>query len=311
MNSSDSIEVSAPTVDQAISQALQQLGALEDDVAIEVLSTPRAGVFGLGARQARVRVTRQSPPGASSTVQSPPPAPPQGAGLAGAPPKRPAVAEQPQSASSPASFAPAGGAPRPQAARQEGEAAAPREDSGAAEQGRTAVDLLRQILELMGAQAEVRIAEQHDEEVELELKGDGSGLLIGKQGQTLDALEYLLNRFLARRVSEPLRVRLDTEAYRERRRRQIERLALAKGEQAKREHTTVRLDPMSPRDRRIVHLALQDDPLITTRSTGEGFLKTVEIVWVENPQQAPSPRRAAQPADRRAPNPRGGPAPHG
>src|SRR5215813_9467221 len=76
MNPNDSIETTARTVDQAINLALAQLGADQDDVEIEVLSTPRAGVLGLGARQARVRVTRRAPEAASSGVTSPPPAPP-------------------------------------------------------------------------------------------------------------------------------------------------------------------------------------------------------------------------------------------
>src|SRR5271170_5708385 len=76
MTPSDSIEATASTVDQAISQALDQLGAHQDDVTIEVLSTPRSGVLGLGVRPARVRVTRRAPEIARSTVQSPPPAPP-------------------------------------------------------------------------------------------------------------------------------------------------------------------------------------------------------------------------------------------
>src|SRR5215470_16428759 len=76
MKPNDSIEVTAPTIEKAITQALAQLGADQDDVEIEVLSTPRTGVLGLGARQARVRVTRRAPEEASSGVTSPPPAPP-------------------------------------------------------------------------------------------------------------------------------------------------------------------------------------------------------------------------------------------
>ena len=76
MSSSDSTETTASTIDQAINQALAQLGAEQDDVTIEVLSTPRAGVLGLGARQARVRVTKRAREGAHSGVMSPPPAPP-------------------------------------------------------------------------------------------------------------------------------------------------------------------------------------------------------------------------------------------
>ena len=76
MSSSESIETTAATIDQAISQALTQLGAEQDDVTIEVLSTPRSGVLGLGARQARVRVTKRAREGAHSGVMSLPPAPP-------------------------------------------------------------------------------------------------------------------------------------------------------------------------------------------------------------------------------------------
>src|SRR6266851_2065198 len=76
MTPSDSIEETAPTVDEAVRQALAKLGAQQDDVTIEVLSTPRSGVLGLGARPARVRVTRRAPAGARSGVMSPPPAPP-------------------------------------------------------------------------------------------------------------------------------------------------------------------------------------------------------------------------------------------
>jgi len=74
---------------------------------------------------------------------------------------------------------------------------------------------------------------------------------------------------------------LETESYRSRRRQQLHRMALSVGERAKREHQTVRLDPMPPRDRRVVHLELKDDPMITTRSAGEGFLRSIEIVPAE------------------------------
>jgi len=94
MSSSDTIETSAATIDQAIGQALAQLGAEQDDVTIEVLSTPRSGVLGIGARAARVRVTRRAPAGARSGVMSPPPAPP----LRATPPemRRPEARPQPR-----------------------------------------------------------------------------------------------------------------------------------------------------------------------------------------------------------------------
>ncbi len=149
-----------------------------------------------------------------------------------------------------------------------------------AAQTREAIEALTRILDLMGERCVVAEGDQDPENIELEIKGDGSGILIGRHGQTLDALEYIINRILARRVKEALNVALDTESYRARRRQQIHRMALSMGEQAKREHETVHLEPMPPRERRIVHLALKDDPLITTRSAGEGYLRTIEIVPV-------------------------------
>jgi spoIIIJ-associated protein len=312
MSSSDSIEITAPTIDQAIAQALEQLGAHQDDVSIEVLSTPRSGVLGLGARQARVRVTRRPPETARSGVTSPPPAPPlkrPEPSAAKPPPPRPAASTakpSPQTAPtrSPEPRPAIQPKPRPEpAAVVETEVSvtavefertgAPEEFGGAEEddarvsanaeeQAREAAALLARILELMGERAEIELVRDSDPDaLELNVKGDGSGLLIGRHGQTLDALEYLVNRVLARKIKDAAPISIDTESYRARRRQQLHRMALSKGEQAKREHVAVTLEPMPPRDRRIIHLALKDDPLITTRSSGEGFLRSIQIVPVD------------------------------
>ncbi|HYL60039.1 MAG TPA: RNA-binding cell elongation regulator Jag/EloR [Candidatus Acidoferrales bacterium] len=261
MSTTDSIEVTASTVEQATNEALEQLGVSADEAAVEVLATPRAGVLGLGARQARVRATRKSAP-ASSADERPP---------------TEAARANPQ--------------PREnrRAARESGDregddaggVASARKSADLAEQSREATVILKQILELMGERGEVRQVEVDPESVELEFKGDGSGVLIGRHGQTLDALEYIVNRILARRIKDAAPISLETESYRERRRQQLHRMALSMGERAKREHATVRLDPMPPRDRRAVHLALKDDPMITTRSAGDGFMRSIEIVPVE------------------------------
>jgi spoIIIJ-associated protein len=258
-------------------------------------------VLGLGARQARVRVTRRPPEAASSTVASPPPAAPR----AEPPVHRPPRPRDEETAPAPAAARPPADdeearpprreerGPRQERPRREPRRE-PRAESGEAEeresagpdtrrienreeQTREATEILGRILELMGEKCEISEGEQDPESIELQIKGDGSGILIGRHGQTLDALEYIVNRILARRVKEPATIVLDTESYRARRRNQIHRMALSMGEQAKREHATVKLEPMPPRDRRIVHLALKDDPLITTRSQGEGYLRTIEI----------------------------------
>lgn len=302
MNPNDSIEITAPTIEKAITQALAQLGADQDDVKIEVLSTPRTGVLGLGARPARVRVTRRAPEAATSGVTSPPPAPP----VVREPSPPMATTVRPDvTSSAPAVREPSVAletAPiEPEVAEidQNGEleelpvgAEEPPARPGHAEPialAREASLVVARILELMGEKAEIEIVDDSSvENVELNIKGDGSGLLIGRHGQTLDALEYIVNRILARKLKDAAApISIDTESYRARRRRQLHRMALAKGEQAKREHLAVALDPMPPRDRRIIHLALKDDPLVTTRSSGEGFLRSVEIMPVDERREGP------------------------
>jgi spoIIIJ-associated protein len=318
MTSNDSIETTAATIDQAINRALEQLGADQDDVEIEVLSTPRAGVLGLGARQAKVRVTRRPPEAASSGVTSPPPAPP----LVRPPQSSPTSANRAEVPSRPAY--PRQMAPEPAAApakvmtpkaEPDGQIEAtvppepeplpktPSEGSALAGEGAALTNearlLLVQILELMGEKADIETVDDGDvDNPELNIKGDGSGLLIGRHGQTLDALEYVVNRILARKFKEATPVSIDTESYRARRRRQLHRMALSKGEQAKREHLAVTLEPMPPRDRRIVHLALKGDPLVTTRSSGEGFLRSIEIVPVEARREGPGARGRERARDR-------------
>ena len=359
MSNNDSIEVSSSTVEQAISEALSQLGAAQDDVIIEVLATPRSGVLGLGARDARVRVSRRNDVAATSGVTAPPPAPPPQRRAEPAPPPprlerprrdvpAPVAAQQAKPPAEPAApresitaqAAPARPAqsPRPpreaRPEREQQQRSRPplrerqaesdaddlsadlsepsaMEDVGDAdrrpanldEQVKEASDILKQILELMGENSEIQRGEGDHESLELDIKGDGSGLLIGRHGQTLDALEYILNRIVARRIKDAMPLLLDTESYRARRRQQLHRMALSMGERAKREHESMKLDPMPPRDRRIVHLALKDDPMITTRSAGEGFLRSVEIVPVGGGERERGNRGRDNRRDRERPNP--------
>ena len=277
MSNMDSTEVEAASLEEATRAALEQLGAREDEVSVEILAAPRAGVLGMGARPARVRVTRKTAD-AATVAQTP-------------------AASQAGQAPQARSENPADGRPRGRENQRRGrndgrtrsqspQASAGDDDSGAAgrksanleEQRREAMAILKQILEQMGEPTEVRQIEVDAETVEIEIKGDGSGILIGRHGQTLDALEYIVNRILARRIKDAAPISLETESYRARRRQQLHRMALAMGEKAKREHKPVRLEPMPPRDRRVVHLALKDDPMITTRSGGDGIMRAIEIV---------------------------------
>jgi spoIIIJ-associated protein len=303
MTPNDYTEAEGATVEQAIRTALATLGAEEADVSIEVLATPRAGLLGLGARQARVRVRRRAPETARSEVASPPP---------GGRPRqetatvRPAAVETviaaPRADSSAAetveAVAPArrGGESRSDEDSPDG--GPPRRSASLEDQSQEALKLATDILELMGEAAEAILSPGDPEAIHIDIKGDGSGILIGRHGQTLDAIEYLINRLLARRIKDAAPVTVDVAAYRARRGQQLERMALAMGERAKRERKTVALEPMAPRDRRIVHLALKDDPLIVTRSLGGGYMRALEIVPEEGSREGGAER---QPQRRRQP----------
>ena len=140
--------------------------------------------------------------------------------------------------------------------------------------------VLMQILNLMGIDAsiEVKVREAGDETI-LEIHADRSGLLIGRKGQTLEALQYLVTRIVGERQgSEGPHIIIDVENYRERRRKTLQDMALRLGEKAKRQRKTVTVEALGAADRRIIHAALQDDPWVTTKSLGQGAYRRLLII---------------------------------
>jgi len=309
MTPNEYIEAEGASVEAAIREALTRLGAEEADVSIEVLATPRSGLLGLGARPARVRVKRRIPEVARSEVASPPAAATRQETVTfraaeititrprqeEIPPREEVVMSRQREDFSRAEEVTAQPAEAAASAEPlvEEEGGPPRRVANLDEQSREALSLIREILNLMGEEAETSLSSDA-ESIHIDIKGDGSGILIGRHGQTLDALEYMINRLVARRIKDAVPVTLDVAAYRARRGQQLERMALAMGERAKRERKTVALEPMPPRDRRIVHLALKDDPMITTRSVGNGYMRALEIVPTEMSRQSGERERGGQ-----------------
>jgi spoIIIJ-associated protein len=139
---------------------------------------------------------------------------------------------------------------------------------------------LTEIVKLMGVEAavETRAGETSDEIV-LDVRADNNALLIGRKGQTLEALQYLVTRIAGERGgSEGPHIVVDIESYQERRRKALQDMALRLGEKAKRQRKTVTVDALSAADRRIVHAALQDDPWLTTKSLGQGSYRRLLII---------------------------------
>lgn len=140
----------------------------------------------------------------------------------------------------------------------------------------TATDLLQKMLAHMGIHARVEGSERHGEAY-LNIQSDDSGLLIGRRGQTIDALQYLVNRMVNRDADAAVRIVLDTEHYQERREERLTRLAQRLAAQVKSTGRAAVMAPLNARDRRIIHLALQADREVSTSSKGEGALRKVLI----------------------------------
>jgi spoIIIJ-associated protein len=140
-----------------------------------------------------------------------------------------------------------------------------------------AEEMLSEILRLMKLCAVVEKEYEKDNMTRLNISGEDLGLLIGKHGQTLESLQYILNIMASKRAGKKCRFIVDVEGYRLRRERSLQDMAFRMAEAATRDGRNVALDPMLPNERRIVHLALQNNPKVTTFSQGEEPLRKVVI----------------------------------
>ena len=141
-------------------------------------------------------------------------------------------------------------------------------------------EFLGKIFDAMNMKVEVSV-NSHDNEMDIDLSGDDMGVLIGKRGQTLDSLQYLTSIVVNKGRKEYIRVKVDTENYRSRRKETLENLAKNLAYKAKRTKNPVSLEPMYPYERRIIHSALQNDKYVTTHSEGEDPFRKVIITPVK------------------------------
>ena len=142
----------------------------------------------------------------------------------------------------------------------------------------TAVDFLKDVFRTMNMEVEIDVVYDADEKtMDIDLKGDDMGILIGKRGQTLDSLQYLTSLVVNKYTEDYIRVKLDIENYRERRKETLETLARNIAYKVKRPRRPVSLEPMNPYERRIIHSALQNDRYVVTRSEGEEPFRHVVV----------------------------------
>ena len=234
------IEKTGKTVEDAVSAALADLGVTASDVEITILEKPSKGFLGFGAKPAKVQVTLK---------EIPKPAPE---------PSAPAV--ETEILVEPAESEPVT-EPEPPA-----ETEPPFDKAAVIESAR---NFLARVFAAMNVEVEINVKE-NESEVVLDLVGKSLGVLIGKHGQTLDALQYLTN-LAANRASatEKIYFVLDAENYRERRAEALLKLAKSSADRAVRTRQDVKLEPMSRGERRLIHTALQDNNKIETHSAGE------------------------------------------
>ena len=255
------IDVTGKTEDEAIRKALEQLHMDRDDVSVEILERAKSGFLGIGSSPARVRVTygQEEPEAPAAPVQPekkpeprpqprPQPKPEQPKTRKPEPPKAPVKAPEP-----------------PKAAQAP--AAAP-EQSVLDDNARRITEFLTGLLEHMDSPAQVQVTETEKGRYSVVLEGQKLGQLIGRRGETLDAIQQLTNYAVNSGQEKRIRVHVDAENYRAKREQSLESLARKVAAKVTRYRRSVTLEPMNAYERHVIHAALQDVPGVNTYSIG-------------------------------------------
>lgn len=234
----DFIEVTAKTYDEAVTNALVELGTTSDQVEIEIIEKGSAGFLGFGSKPAKIRVRKKVEEKEIVTEEK----------------------IKPESS----------------------DTCAPKTERKKVTSDKSVDDYIKEFLSSVfdAMNLEVEIIVNTDEEthvVDVELKGPEMGVLIGKRGQTLDALQLIANNVVHKNFEVYYKVKVDTENYRVRRKETLENLARNIAYKVKRTKRPVSLEPMNPFERRVIHSALQNDKYVTTHSEGEDPYRHVVV----------------------------------
>ncbi|HIZ60068.1 MAG TPA: protein jag [Candidatus Dorea faecipullorum] len=268
-----SIRVSAKTLDDAITEALIQLGVTSDKLEYEVIEKGSAGFLGIGMKQAVIEAWKKEEE-PEVTVEDIIKEEFSGDKKPAEPKKKEKKQEKkPETAPVPEVKTETPAEPEEAAPVKKEVELAKVEDQTIA-----AVDqFINDTLKAMNMEVKTSTAIDQDGALCVNMEGEHMGILIGKRGQTLDALQYLANRVANKHQDGYVRVKLDTENYRARREETLKHLAKNIAHKVKRNRRPVALEPMNPYERRIIHSALQSDPYVTTHSEGEEPYRKVVV----------------------------------
>lgn len=280
------VEATGKTIEDAVRSGLVQLGLTRDEVTVEVLSEPKSGFLGIGSKPAVVRVTAKEEAEhvlqrQQEDVRKAEEAEKQAADAAGIAVAEPPCPEEPVSAPAESETDhPADDAKDSVAASPADEAADQKEDFTAEEAAAKAREFLQEVLKNMGMQVMIEKMIKPDKII-LHLHGKNLGILIGKHGQTLDALQYLTNLTTNQGKETRHFIMLDVENYRHRREETLKQLALRLSGRIKKKGDRVVLEPMNGYERKIIHVALQDAEHVRTESEGQDPYRHVVIYYAE------------------------------
>ena len=274
------------TIDAAVEAALAQLALTRDDITYQVLAMPKPGFLGLGATPAKVEVTYEAPDPAPKVALS--------SASRSKPKAKPVVVEKkveapkvepkaaPVKASEPKKEAPKAKPAAEKKAEAPKAAKAPK-TYAPAEAGSTEEKIevfLKGLLEHMGSTAVPHAWKAEENTYKVDLVGDDLGYLIGRRGDTLDAIQHLCNYSVKRGVEGHIRINVDAEEYREKREDSLRRYARKKAQQVLKNRRRTTLEPMNAYERHVIHATLQEMDNITTHSTGTEPNRRVVIEFV-------------------------------
>ena len=245
------VTVSAKTVDEAITEACIQLGLTSTEIGYDVIEKGSAGFLGIGAKQAVITAWNKKDEKKVSKKEKPRKETPKEEKIVEEIVQEEVVPQEIEKVEKLAEVLP--------------------ETKEACEK------FIKDVLHTMDMEITITTAIDEDGALSINMEGENMGILIGKRGQTLDSLQYLTNRVANKMQEGYVRVKLDTENYRARRKETLENLAKNIAHKVKRTKRSVSLEPMNPYERRIIHSALQSDKYISTHSEGEEPYRRVVV----------------------------------
>lgn len=296
MNEKTTLEIIAPTVEEALAQGLSQLGLTADAVSVEVLDSGSKGLFGFGGRQVRVRLTVNPPPSeiAGPVTQSKPEAKQAKAPVKRAEPAPKAKESKPQPKAEVKESKPQAKVevkPEAKSARVEKKPdpaktlpLPPKEESHSSDMVLEAAEsIVSKLIHLMGMKAQV--SAHYDESstddrrvIQVDVHGDNLSALIGRHAETLTAFQHVASLMVGKQTQQWVQLTVDVEGYRERREKQVRQIALRMVEQVIKTGRKATLEPMTASERRAIHIELRGHPAVTTESTGEEPHRKVVIL---------------------------------